>query len=446
MQTTNDGASHVSPKRARRWRLAGFVVALAALATPFLISSGGEVAGGAVTTPPFNLPDKGTLTLTTATSTSASANNVVQRDAANTVLATQTLSSTSNCKLNTTPTLLNIATAPGSPGLNAGNIGDINAGPGTSCGLVEAGGTMTLTLGTQLASTLQMKSFAFDIETRKNLKLVVNAYFQGTLQSTYEMRTGTSIVAGQGSTIPGSTVFNCNAAVSSNPNAGDKDNCRFSGAVLADKLVLKTVVGEMALSGGAAGGVTTPSVIQLTHVDALLDCQSQPNGGDFDLTEGGTNGTPLAGITRLDNLDPNQPCQLIPADLNTSVDNGTPNVKFQKDLTQQSSAVFTADVKWPVEAAQNPPPPTKFSFVDGTDLDLQLCIGTPVYNASGHFEGLQELLNDPSNSSGFFPDQAPTLPGLQYSCYFHQTTNLVGNGQVQVEQGIYIVGDYGTHR
>jgi hypothetical protein len=441
MQTTNDGASHVSPKRARRWRLAGFVVALAALATPFLISSGGEVAGGAVTTPPFNLPDKGTLTLTTGTT-----NNVVRRDASGvTVGAAQSLSGGSTCALATTPTLLAFATAKGGPGITGGNIGDRTKGNGTDCGLVEAGGSLTLTLGSSI-STLEMKSFAFDLETRKNLKLVLKAYLQNTLQSTYEMRTGTSIVAGQGSTTPGSTIFNCNAAVSSDPNAGDRDNCRFSGNVLADKLVLSVSVGEMGLSGGAAGGVTRPSVIQLTDIDGLLDCQSQPNNGDFDLTEGGTNGTPTAGIIRLDNLDPNQPCQLVPADLNTSVDNGAPTVQFQKDLTQQSSAAFTLDVKWPAEAAQNPPPPTNFEFVAGQPVELQLCVGTPVYNASGQFEGIQELLNDPSNSSGLIPDQAPTLDGLQYSCYFHQTTDLVGNGQVQLEQGIYIIGDYSARR
>jgi hypothetical protein len=291
-----------------------------------------------------------------------------------------------------------------------------------------------------------MKSFAFDIETRKNLKVVLKAYLQNTLQSTYEMRTGTSIVAGQGSATSGSPIFNCNAQVSSNPNAGDRDNCRFSGTVLADKLVLSTVAGEMALAGGADGGTAQPSVIQLTHIDGLLDCQSQPNNGDFDLSEGGTNGTPAVGLVRKDNLDPNQPCQLIPVDLNTSVDNGTPNVQFQKDLANQSSAAFTLDITWPVESAQNPPPPTEFEFVDGSPIELQLCVGTPVYEANGQFKGIGELLDsDPSNNS-IVPDQVPSVPGLQYSCYFHQDTDLVGNGQVQLHQGVYVVGDYKAFR
>jgi hypothetical protein len=426
--------------RARGVRIAAVLAATVAVAVPLLLGSSSGVAGGAITTPPFQLKDAGSLTLTTGQT-----QNVVRRDAQSNVLATQTLSAAATCALTTNPTLLAFATTKGVPGLNSGTIGDRTKGSGTDCGLVEAGGALTLTLGSQI-STLEMRSFALDIETRKNLRLVLTASLQGTTTGTFELRTGTSVVAGEGSTTPGAEIFNCNASSSSDPNAGDRDNCRFSGDVLADKLVLNTVVGEMGLSGGAAGGVTRPSVIGLTDIDGVLDCESTPNNGDFDLTEGG-NGTPEVGLVRKDNLDPNQPCSLIPVDLNTSVQNGSPQVQFLKDLTGQSSAAFTLDVTWPFEAAENPPPATQFEFVDGQPIELQLCVGTPVYNqTTGVFEGIAELLDSDPSNDGVVPDQASSLPGLQYSCYYHQETSLVGNGTVELFQQIYLIGDYRSFR
>jgi len=435
-------STHSVPRRprARRARLVAVFTAAIAIGASMLVGSGGGVAGGAITTPPFQLKDVGSLTLATGAT-----NNVVRRDASNVVLSTQTLSGGGSCSLSTTPTLLAFATTKGVPGLTSGTIGDKTKGSGTDCGLVEAGGSVSIKLGSQI-STLEMRSFALDIETRKNLKLVLTASLGGVTTATFELRTGSSIVAGQGSTTPGSAIFNCNGASSSDPNAADRDNCRFSGNVLADKLVLTTVVGEAGLSGGASGGVSQPSVIGLTDIDGLLDCESTPNHGDFDLSEGG-NGTPEVGLVRKDNLDPNQPCQLIPVDLNTSIQNGDPQVQFLKDLTSQSSAAFTMDVTWPFEASQNPPPPTQFQFVDGHDIELQLCAGTPVYDpTTGAFEGPSELLDsDPSNDA-VIPDQEPSLPGRQYSCYYFQTTSLVGNGTVELFQQIYVIGDYISHR
>jgi hypothetical protein len=431
--------------RSFRARGLAFVAALAtslAVVVPLVLNSGADPAGGAITTPPFQLSNAGSLTLTTTTGTT---NNVVRRDAANNVVATQAISATGSCALSTNPTLLAFTTTKGSPGLNKGTIGDKTGGSGTDCGLVEAGGSLSMALGSQV-SNLEMRSFALDVETRKNLKLVLTASLDGSPTSTYELRTGASVVAGQGSTTPGSSIFNCNAGSSSDPNAADRDNCRFSGNVLADKLELKVLVGEVGLSGGASGGVTTPSQIQLTDVDGFLDCESQPNDGDFDLTEGG-NTTPEVGIVRKENLDPNEPCELIPVDLNTSVQAGKPQVQFLKDLTGQTSAAFTMDVTWPSEAAQNPPPPTQFEFVDGQPVELKLCVGTPVYNSTtGVFDGIGELLDTNTANDSVVPDLVSSLPGKQYSCYYHQETDLVAKDRVKLNQQIYIIGDYKSYR
>jgi len=255
---------------------------------------------------------------------------------------------------------------------------------------------------------------------------------------------GSSIVPGQGSTTPGSPVFNCNPGSSSDPNAADRDNCRFTGNVLADQLVLVATLGEFGLSGGSSGGASQPSIIELTNVDGFLDCESQPNSGSFDLSEGG-DGTPAVGIVRKDNLDPDEACALVPVDLTTRVTGAGAEVEFRKDLTGQTSAAFTLDVVWTLEGAQNPPPPTRFEFVEGQPFDLELCVGTPVYD-QGTFEGIAELLDgDPGNDS-VVPDLDVSQPGRQYSCYFDQTTTLVGNGTVQLAQKIYLVGDWRSFR
>ena len=154
--------------------------------TALALTSGGGVAGGAITTPPFALPDLGSLTLQTG-----SVNQVVRRDAANTVVATQTITAP-NCAISPTYPLLAFATAKGVPGITGGTIGDKTKGSGTDCGLVEAPNSLTLSLGSQ-TSTLAISSFALDIETRKNVRILMTASFHGTTTSTYELRSGTSI-------------------------------------------------------------------------------------------------------------------------------------------------------------------------------------------------------------------------------------------------------------
>jgi hypothetical protein len=407
-----------------------------AVMVPLALNSSAEPAGGAVTTP-SELRDEGSLVLTTDQTRS-----VVRRDAANNVVSTQKVAGSVTCALSTTAAnskLLGFATTNGVPGLAFGTIGDKTGGTGADCGLVEVGGSLSLTLGSDITN-LEMRSFALEIDTSTNLRVVLTASLDGVTTSTYELRTGTRIMPGVGSTTPGSQIYNCIPQATSGPNARDADDCRFIGNVLADKLVLRTAVGTMGLRGTS----TWPSEIGLTDTDGFLDCES--NNGDSDATEGG-NGTPEVALVRKDNLDSNQPCKPIPFDLRSSVESGSPQLEFLKELGSQTSAAFTLDVSWPFEAAQNPPPPTQFEFVAGEPITLESCVGTPVYNSeTGAFDGIGELLDDDPTNDSEVPDQAESLPGKQYSCYFHSESNVVGNGTIALEQGIYLIGDYKTYR
>jgi hypothetical protein len=449
MQISSTTRSRVTTRRnARRALLVVTIVAmLASIATLF----GGVETSRAdvITTPPFSLPDKGTLTLTLGATT----NNVVQRDSVahgGVVLATQGLSSV-NCALTTTPTLLGFATSKGVPGLNSSTheIGDKTKGTGTDCGLTEAGGSLTLNMGSA-TSTLEISHFALDIETRKNVKVILTAKLNGTVTSTHELRSGTSIVAGQGSSTVGATPFNCNSQSSSNPNSGDNDNCRWEGDVLANQLVLTAPIGEFALAGGSDGGRSQPSVLSLTDVIGL-DCQTGGSGGQYSATTGDGITAPEVGLIRKDNLDPNEPCQVIPAELISSSNGGLNQLEFLKDLNHQQSGAFTMDVTWPNEGAQNPPPPTQIDFGSGA-LDLDLCLGTPVYtpplgSPGAQFQGIAELTDgdfSPSDVATF--DLVPNTPGIQYACYYNQQTQLVAGGTVQLFQQLYLVGDFRATR
>ena len=445
MQMSSSIITRVTTRQNARRALVVITVAaiVASLATLF----GGvrTASGDVITTPPFALPDKGTLTLTLGNTT----NNVVQRDSVangSGILATQNLTAP-NCVLTTTPTLLGFATSRGVPGLNASTheIGDMTKGTGTDCGLVEAGGSLTLNMGSAI-STLEVSHFALDIETRKNVKIILTAKLNGNVTSTYELRSGTSIVAGQGSTTPGATLFNCNSQSSSNPNSGDSDNCRWSGDVLANQFVLSAPIGEFALAGGADGGRSQPSVLNLTDVIGL-DCQTGGSGGQFTATAGDGTSVPKVGLIRKDNLDPNEPCQVIPAELTSSSSGGVNALDFLKDLRSQQSGAFTMDITWPNEGAQNPPPPTQIDFGTGP-MNLDLCKGTPVYDPplpspSAKFQGIAELLDGDFSPSDFATfDLVPSVPGIQYACYYNQQTQYVAGGTVQLFQQIYVVGDF----
>ena len=424
---------------------------LASIATLF---AGVEASSGdVITTPPFSLPDKGTLTLTLGSTT----NNVVQRGplpsdgSPRPIVATQNLTAP-NCVLTTTPTLLGFGTGKGVPGLNSSTheIGDKTKGTGTDCGLVEAGASLTLNMGSAISS-LEISHFALDIETRKNVKVTLTAKLNGSVTSTYQLRSGTSILAGQGSSTPGDTTFNCNSQSSSNPNSGDSDNCRWEGDVLANQLVLTAPVGEFALAGGADGGVSQPSVLNLTDVLGL-DCQTGGSGGAYTATTGDGTSAPEVGLIRKDNLDPNEPCTVIPAMLTTSSTSSGNLFEFTKDLTHQQTAAFTMDVTWPMETVQNPPPPTKFDFGTGVQFNLELCKGTPVYNPPlgsvnppPQFQGIAELTDGDFSASDYTTfDLVPNdvMPGIQYACYYNQQTQYVAGGKVQLFQQMYVVGDY----
>jgi hypothetical protein len=147
-----------------------------------------------------------------------------------------------------------------------------------------------------------------------------------------------------------------------------------------------------------SGGYSTGSSNTFTISDGILDCgNSTPN------VDGVT-------VTRLENANPNETCQLIPYILTRDGN----SVTFLKDLTQQTSAQFIVEIDaWDPEPAQNPVPATQ-TDTPSPDHDLLWCGGT-VAN--------------------------PTLPGSEVTCLVKQSTEIVGGGDMQVTETIYLKGD-----
>ena len=84
---------------------------------------------------------------------------------------------------------------------------------------------------------------------------------------------------------------------------------------------------------------------------------------------------------------------------------------------------------------------------------MELCVGTPVYDPTTGgdprtraYEGISELLDTNPSNDGVVPDQAASLPGKQYACYYYQETRLPENGTVELFQRIYIIGDFRGYR
>ena len=127
---------------------------------------------------------------------------------------------------------------------------------GTSCSHVDAsrGEALTVALAGKLAEGLVHRA-ELDIEVRSGAKIVATLFNGTTAAGTFELRSGSSIVSGQGSTTPGSPIFNCSGGYHSNlssesGSSGTSDNCRWVFNGLFDKVTLTAKAGSFSLEGG----------------------------------------------------------------------------------------------------------------------------------------------------------------------------------------------------
>lgn len=319
------------------------------------------------------------------------------------------------------------------PGFAFDAIGVFGGGSGATargvdCSRVGANESLTLSLAGSLAGRVAYRS-ELDIEVKQNARILATASAGGN-STTWELRSGSSIVSGIGSTVPGAPIFNCSAASDSGSDSGPSDNCRWVIPGVWDSLELRTLSGEWSLEGGADFGSSAfanNSLFFLTRASGILDC------GDTTITAGDGVTDALVTGRRLGNAGGSS-CVPIPYLLESTGD----HVRFLKDLLGQTDAAFVFDITWTVEDALSllAIPLTRHSFDGVTYFDLDLCVGTPSYDTSGNLTAL----------AGSLPDLDPTLPGTQYACVVTDEDNYVDTDTIQKLQTIYLEGDWLSNR
>ncbi len=318
------------------------------------------------------------------------------------------------------------------PGFALGSIGVFGGGStsaarGVDCSRVGANESLTLSLVGSLSGLVAKRS-ELDIEVKQNARILATAT-AGGIVTTWELRSGTGIVPGQGSDVPGSPIFNCSALSDSGPDSGASDNCRWVIDGLWNSLELRTLAGEWSLEGGGDffGNVfANNSLFVLSHTSGILDCL------DPTITTGSGITDALVSGTRLGNAG-GSACVPIPYLLESTGN----NVNFQKDLIGQADAAFVFDVTWTIENAVSLAAiPLSFHSFDGVTLfDLDLCVGTPTFDTNGNLESLTGV-----------PDLDPLQPGNQYACVISQTIDYVSPSTIQLGQTIYLEGDWTAGR
>jgi hypothetical protein len=317
---------------------------------------------------------------------------------------------------------------------------------GVPCSRVDAGGeALTLELAGKVDEELIHRA-DLDVEVKSGAKIVATLFRGTTAAGRFELRSGSSIVAGQGSATPGSPIFNCSARSDSGPDSGALDNCRFVFDGLFDKITLTAAAGSFSLEGGADATTLTPSTFYLAE-DAptgTVTCPSdEAPGFPSDLVPQEGADYSVTGY-RSEDADGRAVCT--PIDYDLTFDGST--LQFTKRGPLNPNATFVFNTTFSPEPTGTSGgtfglPPTRHVFDNdptSTVFDLVGCKGTPQYDADGNFTGIADILTTP----GF--DLVPGAPGVQYACVFDDGTRLVGSGTVQVTQQVFLIGDWSKFR
>jgi len=318
------------------------------------------------------------------------------------------------------------------PGISFDSLGVRSGGPGRSCGRVSGSEALTLSLNNDAADALEglnFESMELDVEAKQDAWVLATATLGDDPVGTFELRTGGSVVAFEGTDPAEATpwlatstsadpIANCLGRSDSGSDNGANDNCRWVVApdVPFDTVTFTALSGEFGLEGGEDGtpaateGENSDSLFYLTDV-GVLNCLDEVETGDG-------LGDPRVEVTRRFQAD----CQLKEFFLESSASlpvGGSQSFTFDPSGggTGQEDATFDLTITWVAEAAQNPVPPTQMDFNGDGDLDEPLegdlvwCDGTAAN---------------------------PVLPSTgEPWCLVEQHTTLVGTGMMQVVERLY---------
>jgi len=345
------------------------------------------------------------------------------------------------------------------PGFGYTSIGVYDGPKGTPCSRVDASTNEYLRFGLGNYTRTNIGANAFDrmeidVEVKSDAKLLLNTYIAGSLTGTYELRTGGSIVPGEGfgptstgappEADPAHRIVNCSARSDSGPDSGPNDNCRWIINDLAQSIDIVAVNGSFSLEGGGDWAGTDAyennTLFYLTHVleGSFSYCSGSatlPSIGKFEDT-GCT-------VTRTQGAANDSSCGTVNYVFRDIV--GTANgCEFIKSPDSQFAA--SVDITFPPEPRTelNAVPGTTLGFADGLGGIVSfvpgLCTGTVVPIGGGWT--ISEVLT--ASPPPGYVDVVPGNIYADWACILEQDVDYLGpllNPQMQVRQVILFWGD-----
>ncbi len=298
--------------------------------------------------------------------------------------------------------LAGLAAVGGDVGIATDGLGVRAKNGGTNCGQIAGAQSLTLSLGPALSDRV-ITAAEVDLESK----------FACTASFTYLLD----------GTVLGADVVTLSDRSDCGPDSGGADNTRVALDVPgANAIRVQAVQGAISVEGGADttaldGGIaerigSDASVFELASSDGVLDCEDGLTGENVYSEDGVT-------ITRVD-LDA-ESGQCLPIAFALSRDGN--ELTFSKDLEDQPFAEFVLDIAWDPEPSVYPGRTTQIDYFDGRGfLDLAFCAGTTA---------------DPWLPS----DQIPSTTEIDGGCSAGQSVTLVGGGNMQVDEKIYLKND-----
>jgi hypothetical protein len=425
-------------------RSTGFISATGALILALI-----SFAAAALPSPPSGLPDKGVLRLQLG---GGAARQFLHEPSG----ALQPILLSGKCGLLLgSPSLATLTAAGGlgSMGLGPDSIGVFDGPKGVACYRITAsiGESVTFGLGSA-TSALPIDANAFyrlelDIEVKQNAAFLLQILIGGTVSDQFYMRSGTSIIAGQGSISPGSPdhIFNCTAQSDSGPDAGSRDNCRWIVDALGQQFRLVPLTGEGSLEGGGDFGTGVAaydnnSLIYLTKAAiGALGCANTPvpQGTTTSTIGDGVNDAQCT-ITRIDPTGLGGSCTTAIGYLlrNIGVAEGCEMLK-----TPGEQLAASADILFPPEprTALGAEPLTSIVFSNplGSPVNFtpQRCTGTVVLDSNGERTILEVLSGGTVGTD--------VVPGghKDWACILDNVQEYIGADQMQIRQTVLFWGD-----
>ncbi|MDH3426766.1 MAG: hypothetical protein OEM22_08885 [Acidimicrobiia bacterium] len=314
-------------------------------------------------------------------------------------------------------------------GLSFDSLGIKSQGPGRSCGRVDGSEEFTISINNgedQVLEGLNVYKMELDIEAKQDARLRVTVKLDELEVGSFELRSGDSVVAGEGTEPdPGTQwlaistsadpIANCLGLTDSGPDNGASDNCRWvvESDFPFDAVTFTVLAGAAGFEGGedgtaaATSGYGSDSLFFLTDIPTL-------NCGDTVAT-GDAVGEPLVSVTR----QFQDGCKLKDYFLGSSSTNpvaGSQSFTFEPTGSGpgQAGATYDVSVIWVAEPALPQLPVTQMDFNgdgdanDDLEGDLVWCDGTTA---------------------------APVLPSTgEPWCRYEQNVLLVGTGFVQMTE------------